>query len=146
MKAIKKSIEITAPKESVWAVLLEDAYSRDWMSYFSPGTRAETDWIVGHKVVFTDGSDKGLLGHIVEKRPYEYLAIEYDGMIVNGKEDTESEMSKSMKGATETYSLSDHNGNTVLSVSVDMDEQYHDEMATAWDAALQRISELSHAI
>ena len=146
MKTIKKSIEITAPKESVWAVLMEDSYNRDWMSHFSPGSHPETDWIVGHKVVYKDDSDFGIVGEIEEKRPYEYLSIVYSHMIMNGVEDTESAESKSVKGNHETYTLTERNGNTVLEITSDMDDKYYDEMSLAWESALQRISELSHAI
>lgn len=146
MKTIKKSIEITAPKESVWAVLLEDAYSRDWMSHFMPGTRAKTDWIEGHKIAFVDNSNNGIVGKITSKKPYELLAMQYDGMILNGVEDFDSEMSKMMKGAQESYTLSTKGGNTLLEISSDMNDEYFDQMSASWDAALQRISELSHAI
>ena len=146
MKTIKKSIEITAPKESVWAVMLEDAYSRDWMSHFCAGTYAVSDWIVGRKIVFVNGSGTDIGGKIEEKRPYEFLSIVYDGMVVNGKDDFDSAESKSMKGAKANYELSDHNGNTILAISSDIDDKYFDEMSKSWDSALQRISELSHAI
>lgn len=146
MKTIKKSIEITSPKESVWAVLVEDAYSRDWLSHFMAGTRAKTDWIEGHKIAFVDNSNNGIVGKITEKKPYELLAITYDGMIFNGVEDYDSEESKSMKGAQESYRLSNRDGNTILDISSDMDDAHFDQMSAAWDAALQRISELSHAI
>lgn len=146
MKTIKKSIEITAPKERVWAVLLEDAYNRDWMSHFCAGTHAVTDWIVGHKVVFENGSGNGISGRIKEKRPYEFLSIVYDGMVVNGHDDFDSEDSKSIKGTEEKYELSDRDGSTFLAISADTDESYFEEMSQSWDAALQRISELSHAI
>ena len=55
-------------------------------------------------------------------------------------------MAKAMSGTEETYELSDSNGTTKLVISVDMGEDYFDEMSVAWDAALQRISELSHAV
>ncbi len=144
MKTIHKSIEIAVPKERVWTVILEDSYNRDWMSHFCPGTFAVTDWIVGHKVVFENGSGNGIAGRIKEKRPYDLLSIVFDGMVVNGKDDFESAESKAMKGAEEKYELSDRNGNTVLTISSDIEETYFDEMSKSWDAALQRISELAH--
>ena len=146
MKTIKKSIEISAPKESVWAVLLEDAYSRDWMSFFMPGTRAKTDWIEGHKIAFVDNSNNGIVGKITEKKPYERLVFTYDGMIYNGVEDFESENSKAMKGVTESYRLSSKEGATLLEIESGMDDDNFEEMSKAWESALQRISELSHAI
>lgn len=145
MKTIKKEIEITAPKESVWAVLLEDSYQRDWLSHFSPGSHAVTDWIVDHRVVFQDDSGMGVFGKVKEKRPYEFLSVVYEGMLHDGVDDTESEQAKAIKGGKETYMLTERNGNTFLAISSDMDDKYYDQMALAWESALQRISELSHA-
>lgn len=146
MKTIKKEIEISAPREKVWAVLLEDAYNRDWYSLFSEGTTAQTDWIEGHKVSFTDKSNNGIIGKIARKKPYEKLSFVYDGLVLNGTEDYDSDMAKAMKGAEETYRLSDNDGKTVLSVSCDMDDDHYDEMDRKWETALQRISELAHAV
>lgn len=146
MKTINKSIEISAPKENVWAVLLEDAYNRDWMSHFMPGTRAKTDWIEGHKIAFVDNSNNGMVGKITEKRPYESLVFTFDGMVINGVEDLDSADSKMMKGAVESYKLSTRGENTILEISADMSDEMYDETALLWESALQRISELSHAI
>ncbi len=146
MKTIKKSIEISAPREKVWIVLVEDSYNRDWYSLFSAGTFAKTDWIQGHKVVFTDNKNNGMIGKISVKHPYELLTISFDGIVRNGMEDYESDEAKSIKGTEETYRLSDSNGHTRLEVSADMSDEYFDEMSKAWENALQRISELSHAV
>jgi hypothetical protein len=146
MKKIRKSIEITAPKESVWAVLLEDAYTKDWMSHFSPGSRPKTDWIEGHKVIFTDNSGMGIVGRIAEKKPYEKLSFTYDGIVVGGEEIYDTDQARAWKGATETYTLTAKDGNTVLDIESDMEDEMFDDMAMRWESALQRISELSHAI
>lgn len=146
MKTIKKEIEITAPREKVWAVLLEDTYNQDWYSLFSEGTTAQTDWIEGHKITFTDKTGNGIFGKIARKKPYEKLSFVYDGFVINGSEDIESPMAKEYKGSEETYRLSDQNGNTLLSISCDMDDEMFDEMDRKWETALQRISELSHAV
>lgn len=146
MKTIRKEIEIAAPKEKVWTVLLDDTYNRDWYSLFSEGTTAQTDWIEGHKVTFTDKSNNGIVGKIARKKPYEKLQFVFEGIVVNGTEDYESDLAKQYNGAEETYRLSDNNGNTTLSISCDMDEDMYDEMSRKWESVLQRISELSHAV
>ncbi|WP_298151614.1 SRPBCC domain-containing protein [Flavobacterium sp.] len=146
MKTIHKSIEITAPKEKVWMVLLEEAYIKDWYQSFGEGITAETDWIEGHRVRFSDGSNSGLTGIIAEKKPYEKITFRYEGIITNNVEDRESEKAKAIAGSEETYALSEENGNTWLSVSLDIDERYYDDMAMMWEVALQRISELAQAI
>jgi len=146
MKKLNKEIEISASREKVWTVLVEKSYNDNWLSFFSAGTTASTDWIEGHKIIFTDNSNNGIIGKVTAKQPYEFIKITYEGVIENGVENYESEMAKAMSGTEETYELSDSNGTTKLVISVDMGEDYFDEMSVAWDAALQRISELSHAV
>ena len=138
-KTIKKSIDINAPKEKVWDVLLNDKYTRIWYAEFSEGSHAETDWKLGSKAVFTDGSGCGMVGRIVENKPAEVISVEYEGTIINGVEDYESEMSKAVKGTRETYKLSEKNGVTHLDISCEMGEEYFDMMSAAWDRALQKI-------
>lgn len=146
MKTIRKEIEITAPKEKVWTVLLDDTYNKDWYALFSEGTTAQSDWIEGHKITFTDKSNNGMVGTIARKKPYEKLSFVFDGLVVNGTEDYDSEIAKQFKGAEETYRLESKGDNTILSISADMDEEMYDEMDRKWETALQRISELSHAV
>jgi uncharacterized protein YndB with AHSA1/START domain len=146
METIEKSIDIDAPKEKVWAVLLEDTYNKDWLSVFSEGTRAKTDWIEGHKVRFTDKAGNGIVGRVLEKKPYEKLVFEYDGMLVAGNEDYDSDAAKSIKDARETYCLSDYDGRTRLKIASDIDDAHYGQMERQWEAALQRIAELAHAV
>ncbi len=146
MKKIQKEITINAPKETVWAVLLEDNYTRDWYSAFGVGLHAVTDWIVGHKVIFADEANNGMIGRITEKQPYDVLKITMEGAFANGVEDYESVEGKAVKGTEENYYLSGENGSTKLSISADMDEKYYDSMSAAWDKALERINELSVAV
>lgn len=142
-KTIKKSIDISSTKEKVWDVLLNDNLTRIWYAEFSEGTHAETDWEIGSKAVFTDNSTKGIVGLIIENKPNEALSIEYTGVIEGGIEDYESDIAKEMKGAHETYLLSQKNGTTHLSISCDMPENCFEMMSLQWDKAILKIKELS---
>jgi len=143
MKTIEKSILIEAHKEKVWNVLLEDELNREWFSEFSAGSHAETDWIEGHKVVFSDDSKRGIIGKIEAKQPYEYLSIAYDGLYDNGEEDFDSEEAQKVKGTFERYYLSEENGHTRLKIESDMPEEHFEYMSKAWDKALEKIESLS---
>lgn len=143
MKTIKKSIEIEAPKEKVWDVMLNDKFTKIWYSEFKEGSRAETDWKVGSKAVFTDGSGNGIIGKIIENKTNESISIEYEGMIMKGKEDFDSKEAKEMRGSHETYMLSDNNGDTRVSVESDMTDEYYETMSSKWEKALQKVKELS---
>ncbi len=142
MKRIKKSIAISAPKEKVWQVLTDDKLTRIWYAEFSPGTYAETDWKVGSKALFTDADGNGMITKVIENKPAEKLSVEYTGMIVNGKEDYESDGAKAMMGGFESYRLSEKEGVTHLAIEGDMSADYFDMMSLSWDKALQKIKEL----
>ncbi len=143
MKVIKKSIEIDAPEEKIWNVLTKDNHTREWMSIFSPGTYALTDWQLGSKVTFADDSGSGIIGNIVVHEPFKTLSIEYNGVLNNNIEDFESEEAQVFKGAHETYRLSPQDSKTLLKIAVDMSEGFFDTMSKAWDKALVKIKELS---
>lgn len=143
MRVIAKSIEIKAPKEKVWNVLINDKSTRIWYAAFGDGIRAETDWKVGSKAVFLDNKNSGLISKVVVNKPGETLSVEHQGIVMEGKEDYESEMARGVKGGLETYLLSDKNGNTQLSVESDMAEGMFESMSLSWDKALQKIKELS---
>lgn len=146
-KTIKKTIVINAPKESVWNVLLEDQYNRQWYAEFSVGTHAVTDWHQGSKVVFINETEGGIVGRIIENKPYEVLSIEYDGMVSkDGVEDLDSKVAQEMKGIKEIYLLSPEDGSIRLDVSCDMGVDYFEHMSLAWDKAMQKIKELSEKI
>jgi len=140
---IEKSIEINASKEKVWNVLVLDQYNLQWYHAFSEGTHAETDWKVGSKTVFTDHSNDGMIGRVIENKPGESLVIEYEGVIMKGVEDYDSDVAQKVKGGRESYILTHSNGTTSLYISCDMDPEYFDMMSGQWDIALEKIKELS---
>lgn len=145
MKTIRKSIEIDAPKEKIWDVLIQDTYTRDWYAIFSPGSHAITDWQLGSKVIFTDDSGGGIIGRIIILDPCELLSIEYYGVLTDNKEDFESEEAQIFKGAHETYRLSSKELTILLNIEVDMSDEMFEMMSKSWDEALLKIKNLAEA-
>ena len=74
-RTITKAIDIDAPPERVWDVLLDDAAYRQWTAEFMAGSYAETDWQEGSIVRFLDPSGSGMLGHIAASRHPELVDI-----------------------------------------------------------------------
>jgi uncharacterized protein YndB with AHSA1/START domain len=142
-KKIKKSVDIHAPKEKVWDILLNDEYTRIWYAEFSEGSHAETDWKVGSKAVFIDNSKSGLVAKVIANQPNEFISVEYQGLISDGKEDYASDNATGIKGDRETYQLVEKGGETHLSIDLDISEAYFEFMSEAWDKALQKIKALS---
>lgn len=144
-RTIKKSIVLEAPRETLWDVLFNDKFTRSWYGEFSEGCIADTDWKLGSKAIFSDNSKSGLIGKIIINNPPEILTVEYSGFYTNGVEDYESEIAQDIKGALETYRLTERDGKTQLEVEVDMGEDFFDSMSEAWDRALEKIKTFSES-
>jgi len=138
------STVIYAPKEKVWRVLWgEDTYPV-WTSYFSDGSRAESDWKEGSRVVFLNAKNEGMISKIARREENRYMSFEHQGFIdAEGREDLESEQVKKWAGATENYTLKEEDGKTKLIVDMDMDDAYKDHFREVFPQALNRVKELS---
>jgi len=136
-------VSIEAPREKVWNALWEDNNYRSWTSVFSEGSRAETDWNKGSKVLFTDGKGSGMVAKIVDKIPNEYMSFQHLGMVKDGVEDTQSDEVKKWAGAYENYTLKSSGGKTELSVDIDLEDSYKDYFLDKFPKALQKVKELA---
>ena len=143
LQLIEKSITIDAPAEKVWEVLFTQEINKIWFAEFSQGTQAYTDWQVGSKAVFKDDSESGIFGKIAVNKLNEEMVIEYDGMLMNGKEDFDSKDAKNVKGSKETYKLVTDGPQTRLDITVDTDPEYFEMMSDSWDRALDIIKRLA---
>jgi uncharacterized protein YndB with AHSA1/START domain len=145
IKTISKVIEISAPAETVWHVLFDDAMYRQWSGVFSPGSFAISDWQTGSQVQFIDKQNTGLFAKIHEANPPHLMSLVFLGTIENGQPDTESQEAKEFKDAKEVYRLNEANGITRLEIAADMTEKYYNNMSEAWDKALIKVKRLAES-
>ncbi len=134
---------INATPEKIWRVLWDDTTYRQWTKAFSEGSYAETDWKQGSKVLFLDGNGQGMVSRIAENRPNEYMSIEHLGEVKDGVQDTTSDRVKDWAGAHENYTLKKVDGQTELSVEMDITEEFKDMFSQMWPKALENIKRLS---
>lgn len=137
------STTINAPREKVWEVLWSDASYREWTAAFSPGSRAETDWKKGSKVLFLGDKDGGMVAEIADNRPNEFMSIRHLGVVKDGKEVYDDPEHKDWAGAMENYTLRTVNGQTELVVEMDLTEKYADYFTDTWPQALAKVKELA---
>lgn len=142
---MRKTVKINAPREKVWNVLLRDEFTRVWYAEFSEGSHAEGDWNVGNRIAFVDASGMGLVGKLVAKKPPELLSIEHQAVIMNGKEDRDSEDARKWRGCKENYTLSQEDGKTTLTIEQELPEEYRVSIPKMWDKAVLKIKELSES-
>lgn len=144
MKQLRFSIEISAPKEKVWSVLLDDPTYRIWTSVFGEGSHAVGDWQEGSKMLFVgpDGTG-GMSSRIFRHVPNAFLSIQHLGVIANGVEDFDSEATKQWSGALENYSLNERQGISELIIEIDVTEEFIGFFEETWPLALAQVKALS---
>ncbi|MBC7777035.1 MAG: VOC family protein [Phycisphaerae bacterium] len=145
MKKLTFSTQINAPKERVWEILWSDSSYPVWTSVFSEGSRAETDWKEGSKVLFTDGKGSGMVSKIARSIPNEFMSFEHLGELKDGVEDFTSAEAKGWSGALENYTLREKDGGTELVTEMDADDSFCNFVVEVFPKALQKVKELAEA-
>jgi uncharacterized protein YndB with AHSA1/START domain len=138
MQTIEKTIEIDAPIEKVYEVLVNPQYTRAWGNAFSAGAYVESDWKPGSEVVWKDkDGNVGAKGLVVENEPMRRITVAfYDD--VNEKPPAQPGQYK------EVYSVQTSRHQSRLEIVAsglpDSDVVIHSPL---WDKALLMIKELA---
>jgi hypothetical protein len=145
MHKIRVSTNIRAPKETVWRVMLDDVTYQRWSSIFHEGSYAVTDWKEGSKALFLTPGRNGMLSKIVVNRPNEFLSIMHQGIVKNGEELRETDEAKQWAGALENYTLRDTGDDSILTIEIDVADEYKKYFEETWPKALQKLKEIVEA-
>lgn len=136
-------INIDATREKVWDILWNDVTYPQWTAPFSEGSMAESDWKKGSKVLFINSDRDGMIALIDESIPNEQMSFKHMGAVSKGKEDYDSPETKAWAGAMEEYFLKTVDGQTELSVRMDINDDYKDYFMSTMPKALQEVKTLS---
>ena len=146
MKRKQYKAQIDAPRERVWETLWGERSYMEWTSAFTEGSRVETDWEEGGKVLFLNAENEGMLARIEEKKPPEKMVFKHLGMVDKyGNEDLESEKVKAWSGAEEIYILKEKGQKTELVVKMDLDEGHEDFFDKVWPKAFEKLKSLAES-
>ncbi|WJJ97018.1 SRPBCC domain-containing protein [Algibacter luteus] len=142
MKTLKYNTTINASKEKVWNTLFTDENYPKWVSVFSEGSYAKTDWQEGSAIDFLIPSGDGMFSTIHQKIPNKLMVFNHLGFIKEGKKVYDGK-SKAWENAKESYELIENNGKTELHVSMDTTDEYVNFFNETFPKALKKIKELS---
>ena len=135
---------IDAPREVLWDIMWNEKYYSVWTAPFSEGSRVETDWQEGSRVLFLNEEGEGMIAVIDRKQRPELMSFKHLGMRdKEGREDFDSEKVKNWAGAEEKYFYIKEGDRTRLKVEMDLVEEYQDFFNKTWPLALKKIKELS---
>jgi hypothetical protein len=141
-KTLEFVIRIEAPRNVVWATMLEPATYEQWTSEFCGGSYFIGSWDQGEKIQFLAPNGEGMTSVIAENRLYEYVSIRHLGEICGGVEDFSSERVRSWAPAYENYSFLSVPEGTELRVDVEVLPEYEEYMQKTFPAALQKLKSL----
>lgn len=139
MKKLEFSIPINATKEKVWEALWKDENFRNWCAVFHEGSHYESDLQEGSKIYFLGPDKSGMFATIENMVPYEKMYFLHKGEFKNGEEQAENYG----ENAIENYDLSEENGTTTLSVTMNAPEDYIPYFTSTLPQALEKVKEIA---
>ena len=143
MKELQYSITIQAPREKVWATLWEDESFRDWAGLIDEGTYMEGPMEEGKEVRFISSvNGYGVTSLIDELRLYEFISFRHS---TDTKERGQQEREKEWTGGRESYSLTEKDGTTLLTIKTDVPQELIEIFNIRLPLALERIRTLAES-
>ena len=145
-KRFEKSIEINASPDKVWKILTDNTLATAWCSASMPGAYVEGDWREGGTVYYKDTEGHGLRGQVAEMRPQEYLRIDMQMELLDGKDDPANTLNPEWQQSHDAYMLQGHDGHTHLSVEIVCPDVHYDDFFTMWDTNLETLKKLAETL
>jgi len=143
---LKFETRINAPARKVYRTMIDEQKYKEWTSVFEPTSHFIGNWEKGSKMLFLgtgkDGKIGGMSSKIRENIPDKFIRIEHLGMIEDGKEVQTGPDGSNWAGALESYSLTEKNGSTLLTVETDTDRKNMSYFQEHWPIALRKLKEL----
>lgn len=141
MKEIRFSIKIHAAKERVWDTLWQDETFRDWAGIIDPGTYMVGDLKEGNEVQYISSENGyGVTSSVEKFTANEFLLLRHSA---DTQEDGKREREKEWTGGKESYSLSEEDGTTTLTVAFDVPQKMEGYFKVNYPKALKRIQILA---
>ncbi|KFF57975.1 hypothetical protein JF66_22095 [Cryobacterium sp. MLB-32] len=139
MENLRFSVDVDAPAQHVWNVMLDLDTYREWTGAFHEGSTYEGGWNEGDEIRFLgpseDGTWSGLFGSIVENRHHEFVSIRYLGDVENREGPA--------VGLHESYSFIETDGLTTLTVDLEVPDEWASDMHGMWSEAIVTIKQLA---
>lgn len=135
------SIEIHATKEVVWDTLWQDKTFREWASIIDPGTYMQGELKAGNEIQFISSRNGYGVTSLVEKLvPNEFLLLRHHA---DTQEYGEQDREKQWTGGGESYTLTEEDGTTTLTVVFDVPTELEEYFKVNYPKALERVKTLS---
>ena len=133
-------ITINAPIEKVYATMIDEKSYNEWTAAFNPTSTYKGSWDKNAKILFVgidkDGVAGGMVSRIKENMSNKFISIEHLGFMKGDEEITSGAEVEGWAGALENYTFKSINGNTLLSIDMDSNEDFKAYFSETWPKAL----------
>ena len=144
MEKLVFTTEINAGKQKVWETMFHPDTYKEWVSVSWPGSYYVGNWKQGEDIRFVGSSGEGTKATLIEHKPFErVLAKHVAVLLADGTEDSTSDLAKGWVGTTESYSFTEHNGKTILTVEIHTNPEWASMFSEGWPDAVQKLKEIS---
>jgi hypothetical protein len=150
MKKLQFEISINATANKVYDMMLgitQKSTYEQWTALFNPTSSFEGSWDKGSKIFFigTDakGEKGGLVSEIVDNIPNRFVSIRHYGLIQSNVEITSGPEVEKWANGFENYTFNENNGITLVTVDLDLTEDFVDFMNQTYPKALNKLKEIS---
>lgn len=141
MNELQLSVDIHATKERVWETMWRDETFREWASIIDPETYMVGELKEGAEVQFISAASGYGVTSLVEKLvPCEYLLLKHHA---DTQDEGERARDNQWTGSEESYSLSENDGITTLSIALGVPPELEETFKISYPKALERIKELA---
>ena len=141
MRKMPFTIEIQASKEKVWSTLWDDKTFLDWGNIIDEGQYKVGEMKEGNEVQFISSvSGYGVTSLIEKLTPNEFVSFR---QMADTKESGEQEREKEWTGGEESYSLSEKDGFTTVTVELDIPAGQEETFKVRFPRALERVKILA---
>lgn len=139
-------IAINASIEKVYQMMLVEKSYAEWTSVFNPTSHYEGNWKKGTKVKFIgsdkDGKEGGMVSRIKENILNKFVSIEHYGILKEGKEITSGPEVELWAGGLENYTFEVKDGQTLLSVDLDTNDDFNNYFKEIYPKALEKLKSI----
>lgn len=150
MQKLQFQIEIQAEARKVYNTMLglpDKSTYEFWTSVFNPTSTFEGNWEEGSKIYFVGQDENGKRGGMVSRveanQVAKFVSILHYGFLDGETEVTSGELVEKWTGGHENYRFEERKGKTLVTVDLDVVEEYLDYFNEKYPAALLRLKEIS---
>lgn len=149
MNNIQFTISINASSSKVYDTMLglsnKSTYEQ-WTALFNPTSSYEGKWEKGNKMYFVgvdeNGEKGGMVSEIADCIPNQFVSIRHYGLLKGDIEITEGPDVEQWANGFENYSFEENNGNTTVTVAMDVNDDFLDYMNETYPLALAKLKEI----